>query len=453
MFKKLGLMIGLLFLIGCTAEPQKPNIVFVVLDTVRSDATGVNTPALNRLAAKSARFNNAFSAAPWTVPSHGSMFTGMLPSNHGCTFAHPKLSPLKTTIASLLSENAYKTVAFYSNPWLGDRATGLLRGFSEKHESPVGGLGRMISKNGDQGGRETISSISSWLNLNNEEPYFLFVNFLEAHLPFDPPADYRKKLLSDLPADDIVSIGWGHEFNAGLHDPDEVDWSRINRLYKGDVNHADRLLSALLKELGDLENTIVIVTSDHGENIGDHDLMEHQFSVDETLISVPLILYAPEYLETGIYDQPVMTTDIFATVLELAGVEYDLPVHSKSLLHPEENGLNRPLVAEYTGPSPGLQDLIIGLNPDRETEDLFEYRRTVRSGNLRLTVVGETAKLYNMDIDPGQKTDIAEGNESTVELLIEMLANPADSKWLEYDADVELDPETRRQLESLGYVR
>ena len=72
---------------------------------------------------------------------------------------------------------------------------------------------------------------------------------------------------------------------------------------------------------------------------------------------------------------------------------------------------------------------------------------------MRLTVAGETVKLHNMDIDPGQKTDIAEGNESTVELLIEMLANPADSKWLEYDTDVELDPETKRQLESLGYVR
>ncbi|MBT7310758.1 sulfatase-like hydrolase/transferase, partial [bacterium] len=212
-------------------------------------------------------------------------------------------------------------------------------------------------------------------------------------------------------------------------------------------------LAALLKELGDLENTIVIVTSDHGENIGDHDLMEHQFSVDETLISVPLVLYAPKYLGAGIYDQPVMTTDIFATVLELAAVEYSQPAHSKSLLHPEENSFARPLVAEYTGPSPGLRDLIVGLNPDRETEEIFNFRRTVRSGNMRLTVAGETVKLHNMDIDPGQKTDIAEGNESTVELLIEMLANPADSKWLEYDTDVELDPETKRQLESLGYVR
>jgi len=428
-------------------------LFFVVLDTVRSDAAGVNTPALNKLAANSAKFNNAFSAAPWTVPSHGSMFTGMLPSNHGCTFAHPKLSPLKPTIASLLSENDYKTVAFYSNPWLSDGATGLLRGFSEKHESHVGGLGKMTSKYNDQGGRETMSNISSWLNSNNEEPYFLFVNFLEAHLPFDPPADYRKKLLSDLPEDDVVSINWAHEFNAGLYDSDKVDWSRIDRLYKGDVNHADRLLAALLKELGDLENTIVIVTADHGENIGDHDLMEHQFSVDETLISVPLVLYAPENLGTGVYDQPVMTTDIFATVLELAGVEYNQPAHSKSLLHPEKNSFTRPLVAEYTGPSPGLRDLIIGLNPDCETDDLFSHRRTVRSGNLRLTVAGETVKLHNMDIDPGQKTDIAESNESTVELLIEMLSNPADSKWLEYDADVELDPETRRQLESLGYVR
>jgi arylsulfatase A-like enzyme len=449
MLKKLCLLL-LIILTGCSSESDKPNIVFVVLDTVRSDAVGVNTPAFNRLASKSARFNNAFSAAPWTVPSHGSMFTGRLPSDHGCTFAHPKLSPLQNTIAAQLSENGYNTAAFYSNPWLSDRATGLLRGFSEKQEAVVGGLGQLVSKNGDQGGRKTLSNISSWLKTKNDEPYFIFVNFLEAHLPFDPPADYRKKLLIDLPIDDSVSINWGHEFNAGLHS--DVDWSRIKRLYEGDVNHADRLFGALLKELGDLENTVVIVTADHGENIGDHNLMEHQFSVDETLISVPLILYAPDYIAPGDYDSPKMTTDIYATILEISGIETQELPHSKSLLS-KDISLNRPVVAEYSGPSTGLKSLIVGLNPELDTSNLFSYRRTVRSGNLRLTVADQKVTLHNLESDPKQLSDIALDNESAVNMLLEMLDNPADSKWLEYDNDVELDPETRRQLESLGYVR
>ncbi len=452
---------------GCSRRDTRPNIVIVVLDTLRRDYTGVDagpgatspTPTLDRLAAEGTNFTRVWSAASWTVPSHASIFTGLLPSGHGCNALRPRFDPAIPTAAEALDAGGYATAAFFSNPWLTSRATGLLRGFAERQEARIGGLSSLTSSMGDQGGRRTLDQIARWLqDYDGDDPVFLFANILEAHLPYDPPRDYRSRHLADLAVDDRVPIDWGHEINAGARDPAVEDWDRVRRLYAGDANFADRFLAGVLNLVRrhlDWENTVVIVTSDHGENLGEHGLAEHQFSVHETLLSVPLVIHAPPaLLAPGRRDDPVSLTDLYATVLDLAGVDAEPPPTSRSLLpEPPAGAALRPVVSEYAGPNPELLLLLRRVNEAVDMAPLTAAWRTVRQGDLRLSLASDgRVELHDLAADPGQERNLAEARPDDVARLRELLAAPGAAAWLQPQEDAVIDEATRRQLESLGYV-
>jgi len=451
---------------GCARAPDGPNVVLVVLDTVRLDFTGPrangssHTPYLDRLAAEGTVFTNAWANAPWTVPSHASMFTGLLPAGHGCNSAHLRLDCEEPTLAELLNEAGYRTAAFYSNPWLGERTANLVRGFFVAKESPLAGFGGGPNpRRWDQGGQNTNDNVIRWLSgVEDRRPFFLFVNFLEAHLSYDPPPDYRRQHLKDIGPDDRVTVDWGHEFSAGLHSPEAVDWARVRGLYAGDVNTADRLLAGLIELLekkGLYENTVIIVTSDHGENLGEHGLVEHQFSVHETLLAVPLVIRAPDILPVGRRDDPVMLTDVFATVLDCAGLPPDpVPRHSRSLLAPPPGPDEvRPLLAEYAGPDEGLLNLLRRHNPDLDTTPLARAYRTLRVGRLRLTESDDgRVWLYDLEADPGESVDLAGERPSDANLLRDTLHGLLGATAGHRGEPVPLDEETRAKLRSLGYV-
>jgi arylsulfatase A-like enzyme len=455
---------------GCARQPDKPNIVLVVLDVVRADYTGLHpgakshTPTLDRLAAANTNFVNSWATAPWTLPSHASIFTGALPSRHGCSMRNFHCDTDMPTLARILGEKGYETAAFFSNPWLSDEATGMLRGFAVRREAPLGGfMNRPSGTGGYQGGRAVLGNAGEWLRgRSSDRPFFLFVNFLEAHLPYDPPAEYRAQHLQDLPDDDQVTIEWGFEFNAGLHPSQAVDWERVRRLYGGDVNTSDRLLAGLLQLLerqGLSENTILIVTSDHGENLGEHGLVEHQFSVHESLLSVPLVISAPGRLAPGVRQDPVMLTDLFATILDGVDAEgVTIPPSSRSLLLPDMQAVSeepsRPLFAEYAGPHRSILELLQSINPQMESARLAAAYRTVRVGEKRLTVGSDgSVALHDLIADPQQRRNLAGEMPQLVaslrQILEQALTPPDDSQHPEY----EIDEATREKLRALGYIR
>ncbi len=457
---------------GCESEPRRPNVVIVVLDTLRRDATSLAadspglTPHLDALADESVVFTHAFSAAPWTVPSHASMMTGLLPSGHNCVSLRPRLDPRIPTLAQLAGEAGYATGAFYSNPWLSDKATQVLRGFEVQEQAEITGLFQLESQFGDQGGREISGDVSRWLGgrADDGRPFLMFVNILESHLSYDPPKVYRDEHLKDLHPGETVSIKWAHEYNAGLHPHDGVNWSIVERLYAGDVWSADRFLGEILQSLereGLAENTVVIVTSDHGENLGDHGLMEHQFSLHETLLAVPLVVRVPIALR-GKFDlsarsgerrhDPVQTTDLFATVLDIVGDDiYASPPSSRSLFEPPAEA-DRPLFAEYAGPAPGLLEMLRERHPAADVQRYARAIGSVRVGDLRLTADDRgSVELHDIARDPGQARDISAAHPEAVEALMQLLLRASRSAS-ENLTPVEIDPETRRQLESLGYI-
>jgi arylsulfatase A-like enzyme len=435
-------------------------------------------------------FANAYAASPWTVPSHASIFTGLLPSAHGCTGHNHRFTCPQPTIAERLLGAGYETSAFYSNPWLADRTTGLLRGFARKYEAPIGGMHELRSPIGDQGGRNILGHFDRWLaERDRGRPFFAFVNFLEAHLAYDPPPDYRQRHLTDLAPNDAVTIAWGHEFNAGLHPTEFVEWERIRRLYGGDVNTADRLLDGLLqllKRQGLYDDTVVIVTSDHGENLGDHGLFEHQFSVHESVLAVPLVIRPPARGLDGRYfwseEEDVGTravgqtplTLLYNTLLDLAAL-YERPLgamHASLLMPPRhrrvedvvivENGW-RYHVAEYEGPSAGLLGLLRGMNPGLDTAQLARAYRTVRDERYRLTVASDGARwLHDLRDDPGQLRNVLENHPSVAADLDSALTAAVGGKTFSALGVPEpglpagtapIDEATRQQLRSLGYIR
>ncbi|MFH1756108.1 MAG: sulfatase, partial [Candidatus Latescibacterota bacterium] len=426
------------------------------------------TPQLDRLAAEGTVFGNAWATAPWTLPAHASMFSGMLSSSHGCHINHWRFDEEHTTLAAVLTDAGYETAAFFSNPWLSDRISGVLRGFAIRNEAPLSDMTNMSLGRSDQGGASINSHIKEWLDGRGDgAPFLLFVNYLEAHLPYDPPSEYRAEHLTDLPPGDIVTVAWSEEFNAGLHPPGSVEWPRIHRLYGGDVYHADRLLAGLismLQERGLYDNSVIIVTSDHGENLGDHGLMDHQFSVHETLLSVPLAIRAPHALKPGAHDEPVMLIDLFATILDFAGVTDEgipplsrslRPLQYKTASSADPTGWNdRMLIAEYGGGHATLINSLNDLNPGLERQEFERGYRTVRRGDYRLTIgTDDSLWLHNLAADPAQQTNIAKEHPQIVEELYVEMRRLLSREFKQDPEQIDIDEESLKKLRSLGYIK
>jgi arylsulfatase A-like enzyme len=444
---------------GCADEPPaRPNIVIVVLDTVRDDVPALADdglpdpmPNLRALADGGTVFTNAWATAPWTLPSHASMMTGLLSSGHLCTGHSPVLDGDLTTFAELLSDSGYESVAFFSNPWLTDEMSGVMRGFRSRYVESRGD-DRIHSLRGSQGGAASNANIAQWLSERGDDsPFLLFVNYLETHLPYDPSPEVRASRLPDLSPDEIITTRWAYEFNAGVHAAEEVDWDRVNRLYVGDAATSDALLGELvsmLDERGLSDDTVIIATSDHGENLGEHGLMDHQFGVYETLLAVPLVVKAPTLLEPGRRDDPVMLTDVFPTVLDIAGLEVPCGLgHARSLLGPPASA-DRPLIAEYAGGRPALIQRLREMNPELDASPYATAYSTVRVGNLRLTVGSDGShRLDDYATDSDEMLDLeAEGRAvaRTLKALLPGVVRPA--------RDIEVSEELEEELRSLGYM-
>lgn len=461
---------------------ERPNILICVIDTLRRDATtlgdpevtaktapmwpsmpGGMTPNLNEMAKHAAVFTNAYSASPWTVPSHASIFTGMLPIAHNCVARTPRLGPVGPTIAELCARVGYETAAFFSNPWLSDRATGLLRGFAIKQEATIGDLATMTGAEGDQGGAETLRNVDAYLaGRTGEKPFMMFVNLLEAHLPYAPTPIIRSITMPPLHPTENTSIQWSHEYNARLHPEDEVDWPKVRGLYAGDVRYADELFGVLMQVLDKhklLKDTIIIVTSDHGENLGEHGRMEHQFSLHETVLAVPLMVRAPGgEIAEGRYSEPVMTTDIYATVADLALADQrpkegrmSVPLMRTAKI--KERKRERAVYGDYMRPHTQLLDFALELNPELDLTALDRAFRTVRVGPMRLTAASDgEVLLHNMLDDPLQETDISEKHKDMLAGLSNLLVQAQPKTPAPQAAPHTMDKKTQDQLKGLGYA-
>jgi arylsulfatase A-like enzyme len=442
-----------------------PNVLLVVLDTTRVDAVSRSTspdsptPRFARLAGSGVTFSNARSTAPWTLPSHGSLFTGLYPSRHGAHHEHQMLDPERVTLAELLAPT-HETAAFSENPHI-VRAKGFAQGFTTFEEAwrpPPEGQ-RIVS---------TDSRVVDWLGHRDwSRPFFLFVNLMAAHLPYAPPEGTEKRFLpAGTSAEQVHRMRQVTEREARLAIMGKLvlspsDLAVLRALYRAEVAHAGSQLGRIvdaIKARGALDRTLVVIIADHGENIGEHKLMEHQLCVYETLLRVPILLRLAGTFDDGsVRNGPVQLVDILPTVLDVVGLPAGQrpPVEGHSLVRWEPPA-DRPLIAEYMRPvmqRPRFEEL----DPSFDFGRFDRRLKSMQVGSMKIIVSsrGDT-ELYDLAADPGETTNLADARPELTRTLASQLA-----AWSARAAPVqgaastlpELDQETLRALRSLGYLR
>ena len=415
---------------GC-AGPARPNVLLLVIDTARADrfswdgSERPTTPRLAALAREGTVYMQAFSPAPWTVPAHASLFTGRYPSLHRTDCGSLRLPDKEVTLAEVLRAAGYRTVGYTANPWLGSTYN-FQQGFDTYGET-----WREVPQGSDDTGaaitNQKVERFLRWRQDHPEasrQPFFLFVNYFEAHLPYHPPEPERGRLLR--PGTDpgrverLARLGHPEEMRyiLGLSDLSGDDLIVLNDLYDGEIAYVDRKAGEvvdLFRQLGLLDRTIVAVLSDHGENIGDHHLMDHKMSVHETLLRVPLLLRYPGRVTAGgRIETPVQMHDLFPTLLALAGIELPEGVAIEAEPLPGAGiggggrGPHDPIIGEFAGPPVEFLQLMRATFP---AADLSRFDRTLvamrRDGyTIHWGSDGRHA-LYSASDDPGEVHDLS----------------------------------------------
>ena len=313
-----GLVTIGLVVVALIARPHRPtSVVLVVLDTVRADHCSAygyglpTTPRLERLASEGLLFEQARAVAPWTLPSHASLFTGRLPSQHGCTWEHRWLLDRYDTMAETLGAAGMETFGATTNP-NASSLYNLQQGFTTFVETWM----RREHHRGLDDSAIANAEIAAWLERRDDRtPFFLFVNYSDAHLPYapQPPRDRqfgepgeRARALARR-GDLLQATLLGREQVA------EEERAGLAALYDGDVRTADARLGELLDllERHDLAaDTLVIVTSDHGESLGEEGRVDHQLGLMEELLRVPLVVRFPGRVAPARIPEPVALTEV-----------------------------------------------------------------------------------------------------------------------------------------------
>ncbi len=323
-----------------------PNIVVILMDTARKDHlscygyTRETTPFLRRLADESRVYTNAYSTSCWTVPAHGSLFTGLYAASHAATWEHYRLDEHLTTVAQVLRSIDYRTIGICENPAL--RANlGFAQGF-DSYSIP-----RLLPRSADS---NALREFDAAVRGEDTRPFFIFVNLVGPHDPYNSAGQFANCFLTDPAYKDAVYIDFLDVLVKGR--PLEEPWlTHLVEHYDAELRYTDYLVMKMVEVLRAYrkwDNTAFIVVADHGENLGDHGMLNHQFCLYESVVRVPLLVHFPELFPAGSQDTNfVQLTDLFPTVLRLADLDpARYPNQGRSLL-PGETLPQRPVICEY----------------------------------------------------------------------------------------------------------
>lgn len=481
-----------------------PNVMLVVMDTTRADDAfnPAVAPALSDISEEGTKVTEAVSAAPWTLPSHASLLTGTHPSKHGTHADHERLDEALPTLPELFRDTGYETVCVSNNTWLSTES-GFSRGFDSfqqmwqlvqstnalselvdmTEERRFKAVGRKLlegnplanivntlyrfraDERADDGAERTTRWIRRWLaERERDQPFFLLANYLEPHLEYRPPRRLAERYLPDShtyqEALEVPQQPW--EYLTGHVTLDDDAFRALRGLYRAEVAYLDEQLAELkrlLVEAGEWEDTILVITADHGENIGDHGLMDHQYCLYDTLIHVPLVLHGGAFSGGKDLTDLVSLVDIAPTLLDEAGIDAQQArreFQGRSF-HPQSNTQPREfVVSEYMAPQPSMEALEchVGDVPDHIYQ-LDRSLRAIRTADYKLIRGSDgTTELYNLAVDSRETTNIAEANTELVADLTGKL-----DRWLgtfeqaTTDGEVSIGEKRRKQLEELGYIR
>lgn len=493
---------------------SQPNIIILLIDTLRADHLSCyghsrrTSPHIDAIAERGHVFERVVSPAPWTPPSHASLFTGTYPSRHGVDRSHLILDSSLTPLPEVLRRHGYRTYGVSSNYWL-SRETCFDRGFDEFVHSwqlvQSGGTNKPLQRQQqrqdlqlasvaaetgikakignaineafekatqrlrrshhsyDDGAWRVNHFVRRWIPRWQREqaPFFAFLHYMEPHIRYAAPRSYHTMHVRKGTAEERVrrlnQDPW--RFLTGSSPMDEEDFDILSSLYDGEVSYVDYRIGQLyemLRSSGLLDNTALFLTSDHGENLGEHQLMDHCYCLYETLLRVPLIAHYGSVFESGgRSDRQVQTHDLFPTILDLAGVGADparSQVQSTSLL---DSPTDRVAFSEYLEPQPPLP-VLRQRYPGFEGKQFDRALRTAQtSGHKYVWASDGRDELYDLKADPAETTNLIEKQpEKAKELYGALESWLASFQHSAQDQEtVELDESTIKKLEQLGYLQ
>lgn len=447
------------------------NVVFLVLDSLRKDRTSIYndeidfTPTLQDISDSSETFENAVSQAPWTLPAHVSMFTGEYPWEHGVTQDKTYLDKDQKTFIQQFNEAGYKTGLITSNVWLTPHKgtakdfeyvenflgkknnrfvakiskqfnrifDSLSQDSKKKVEKYIDKVFRLFSVDDSCKSGETVEATQEYLSNIEEEDFFLFVNLMEPHEPYNPPKEYLDK----------------HGVKDKSKIPDrqkdlftqEIKYEELRKIYDASTDYTDDLVEKIVDSLEKnnlRDDTVLIVVSDHGQALGEDDIFGHQFTVDPTVTNTLMMIDDPEK-DPSMVEKPV----------ELKKLHELTPYHAGIADEPEE--ITREIVkGGYEFPS-----VFIGYVPENKWDKYYKKYRYIQTESIRAVKQvnqDDNEEVVSKDLETGEEVETPEKIKEELNKIgenEEYLSTEDEEK--ESEDERENEEEIKDRLEALGY--
>jgi arylsulfatase A-like enzyme len=391
-------------------------VLLITIDTARADhfsyagASVVKTPRVDALARQGAGFTNAMTPVPLTLPAHASLMTGRLPPSHTVRDnGSYRLPASETTLAEALAGAGFATGAFVGSQVL-DSSYGLDQGFGTYDDDVVDSGPSGLLYYPERRGEEVVKAASRWLDAQGEGPVFAWVHLFDPHTPYRPP---------------------------------EPERSRYGSTYEGEIAYADRVVGALIdhwSERRGLDRTLVVVTADHGEGLGEHGEKTHGVLVHDATLRVPLVIRAAGLHVAGAIAAPVSLIDVMPTVLALVGVPRPAGVQGRDL-----GPLLRGETLAWSRTSGYAESLYASFHHG------CVPLHALREGGFKI-VRGVADEVFDLAADPRELRDVAAADPARSSSMTGALSGLITDLTPGTALRITPDDEARRALSALGYA-
>ena len=472
----ISLLVGLGLVVGCgkSTVPSRSNILLITIDTLRADHLSSygyerdTSPVIDALAAEGVRFDNAIVQWPKTAPSFASIFTATYPKDNGIVRRVGVRLPQEfRMLAEVLREQGFATHAVVSNGAVASEFN-FDQGFDTYIETwklspPEAGQ--------DPTGAASVTQLAQTVIDEHDpnQPYFLWVHYLDPHFPYEAPPPLTDRFegdeffdpeeqieIKEVPIRQMAGIGTDQVLN------ERTDLAYYIARYDAEIAYADAQIGLLLdfmEQRGLLQNTLTILTSDHGESLGEHSYyFDHGRFGFQPGLRVPLIFHYPEVIEPRVDSEPVELIHLSPSILEFAGIEMEEGRWMQG------RSLTPRLEGTASGARPAFSQA--GYATERKWQQIVQDRRfklmNVIAGDEQRWVGGKGVflTLYDLENDPGETVDVMDQYPEATERLRRSMeqiwsAEPFDVLVDEggTSEEREMDEETRRQLKALGYLQ
>jgi arylsulfatase A-like enzyme len=453
---------------AATPDPSKPrrNVLLISLDSLRADHVGAygykrdTSPSFDRFARDGVLFRNAISTSSWTLPTHLTMFTGRSQVSHGVVVDTLVLSTAIPTLGQIFKEAGYSTAGFVSGPYVGGHY-GYARGmdtytdFSASWGKGAEARSAILSPTINEKALEWLGQNAGAPGQKDKAPFFLFLHYFDIHYDFVPPAPYDTMFDPDYTGTMDGKFFIERDDVHPKMDPRDLD--HIRALYDGEIRftdeHVGRILDKL-KALGVYDDTVILITSDHGDEFFEHGNKGHHRTVYDEVLRIPFALRLPGGGHAGkIIDEQVSLLDVFPTLLDAAGFRLPSDVEGESL-------------AAWLRGQRSTREAIYSDFYDKRGFNLQVARRTQADKTIqhfnRITHPKRgSVEYYDLARDPAENDNRADEGLPQTASAIEAMTTWLELRWRAHRHtematagvdSIEIDAETQERLKALGYV-